>query len=610
MAAPREGALVLPPGLVLREGLAATEGRWSDADHVRFVRGLPEKIGGFQVFSASAMVGVARGAIAWTSLDGQIWIAVGTNNRVYVLNTAGEPQELTPIVNEITPATDVLSTVNLSNVITVNFPSHQADIGQEVILASDPPGGSVGGLPIDGMYAIVDVVDSDHFKIDSPAGNATSTVTNGGGDVDIFILLAPGTIDPVFARGYGAGRYGRGLYGTPRETSTLTLLNRWWSFGTLGQMLFACPYGAAIHFWDPSVDPIERFQPLTAAPFSSSDAPGAAAACFTTDERFLVALGASPDTGIVRDPMLLRWSDQNDPSYWTAGINHTANARRLQAGNKLLAGTKFQRLANLIWSDTALYLMIYTGGAGIYETRVVGQECGLIGPYAFVVAADSAFWMGENSLWMFNGGAVQRIPNSDDIGEWFWKQARPVFNNKAHACYVPKFNEVWFFFVPNDQAEPTTYVSVRLDDWVWSKGTFTRTTVVRLPGKQNPLMVALDGFLYEHENGLDAADEPLRAYIKSGPNRIDEGNREVDVWGFFPDMQRQVGDMSITINARDRARSAVSDTQTATFGPTEEVIDLHVSGRMVDFELVSDVIGGDFRIGKHSFETSNSGGRR
>ena len=55
------------------------ENRWVDSDNVRFRYGLPEKVGGWASLVTDTIVGVARAQHAFVDLDGNRYVAIGTD---------------------------------------------------------------------------------------------------------------------------------------------------------------------------------------------------------------------------------------------------------------------------------------------------------------------------------------------------------------------------------------------------------------------------------------------------------------------------------------------------------------------------------------------------
>jgi hypothetical protein len=115
------------PGLDTENTETGAEGRWVDGDKIRFRKGLPQKIGGWQKFSTTYYVGVGRALESWFSLDGSRYQSIGTDRKVYVY-AAGTNQDITPIRQSNT-LTSVFNTTASSANITVNHTSHGALVG-------------------------------------------------------------------------------------------------------------------------------------------------------------------------------------------------------------------------------------------------------------------------------------------------------------------------------------------------------------------------------------------------------------------------------------------------------------------------------------------------
>ena len=87
--------LQIPPGVVKSESDYAAQGRWIDTEHVRFVRGLPEKLGGVQAYIMPTFEGIARAALAWASYTGIPCLMWGTACHLHLWRE-GTLSEITP----------------------------------------------------------------------------------------------------------------------------------------------------------------------------------------------------------------------------------------------------------------------------------------------------------------------------------------------------------------------------------------------------------------------------------------------------------------------------------------------------------------------------------
>ena len=74
------------PGFDKQNTDITAKGKWIDGDKARFRYGYPEKIGGWAKVSTTTFIGVAREQVAWNSLDGTAYDALGTNKKLYIYN--------------------------------------------------------------------------------------------------------------------------------------------------------------------------------------------------------------------------------------------------------------------------------------------------------------------------------------------------------------------------------------------------------------------------------------------------------------------------------------------------------------------------------------------
>src|SRR3982750_2675494 len=89
-------ALSFKAGITKDDTPLAAEGGWTDADKVRFSRGMPQSIGGWGAALSSTFTGIARGGHAWADNQGRTWLAWGTAAKLYAF--AGN------VLLDITPA--------------------------------------------------------------------------------------------------------------------------------------------------------------------------------------------------------------------------------------------------------------------------------------------------------------------------------------------------------------------------------------------------------------------------------------------------------------------------------------------------------------------------
>jgi hypothetical protein len=173
--------------------LASKQYTWSRA--IRFVRGIPEKIGGwlnFQFAGGEAILGAARSLYS-ASIAGRIRTVIGTNKRLYdVLGST--LTNITPLLtttiaipNSIathyaTLASNPITTINGSNTITIADSEAALFTGGDIYILSGAS--AVGGISAGLINAthIVRAVGTGTIQI-RVASAATSNATGGGAAV-------------------------------------------------------------------------------------------------------------------------------------------------------------------------------------------------------------------------------------------------------------------------------------------------------------------------------------------------------------------------------------------------------------------------------------------
>lgn len=600
MPSPKPTSVDLPAGLVMNKGSVEAMGRYVRAQWVRFWQGKPQKIKGWARRSTAPMRGIPRAILVWNDLLSRSLTAAGTTMKLYAIDSnSTKPTDITPIVASVA-LTNAFSTIADSRVVTVTAPSHGAIAGQTFHIDTGP---TVGGLNMTGEWIITAPISNNSFSF-THTSPATATV-GATGAATFQYEYPPGGDIPTSGLGWGSGTWSESTWGTPRSGSRVLVEPRTWTLDHFGKLLLANPLNGPIFSFDPAVTPFARAERL-----APTEAPGAMRSFFVTPERFIIALGASPDTDAVTDSMNIRWCVQGDPSDWTPGLNKTAGARRLTEGKKIVAGTPFSGQTSLIWTDSSLYSHTFTGSTFVFNTNPVASECGLAGPHAYTKARGAVYWLGNRAFHYYSGG-VNVIPKSGDVSDWIFENLRDNYEMKTVSFFVPEFNEVWWIMVPNGETEPGMYAAVSLTDFNWITGTLERTASTPLAGANFlPILAAKDGYIYTHETGLDGNGAALEAFIETAVIQIEEGDRNLEVSGFIPDFERLSGSLEMSVRAYDRPNDPGPVDQDETqidYG--DGVAEMRVQGRLLSYMIRSNEIGGDFRFGKHSFLTQGAGRR-
>ncbi len=587
-----------PPGVVLTETDKVVVGRYTGSSMCRFLRGRLQKRGGWTKLTSVATLGTPRASLPWRDNSGNAFFGVGTFEKLYAYDSSWMQNDITPFrvgaAGPVTLGNNPLSTVISSPTVTVNFPGHGASAGDFIIIAGAT---AIGGItPNVSEVQIVSVVDVNNFTYNFTS-NATSTVNGGGGNaVTIQIEIPIGVELGAFGYGWGVGGWGLGTWGTARSTSTIVIEPRIWGLDHFGKLLLGTYNVGSMYQFDPTQpQPWPRAQLIPNAPTDCRF-------LFVTPENFVIALRAN---------MVVSGSSQGDFNIWTPATNNTAFTRTLAIGTKLVGGKVLAPFNSLIWSDSAIYLLQYTGSSFVYNSMLIASKCGLIGPNAAITVGGKAYWMSPDNFWMYDGTA-QVMPNVEDIRRFVFDNLNVNNSFQCAAIYNPIHDEVEFFYTVIGQTNPTKSVTVSLkDNFAWAPHDWSG---VGLParasggsfeqGDTRPVLAGTDGFLYQHESGFDAAGVPLPYSWQIARYAIGDNSRVLsEMQGIETDFAKMAATMTITVASYDRlfdgaVQTEPLETDAQVITTSEGYLDFRISGRYIQLSGSSSDLGSNFRMGK------------
>lgn len=351
--------LQFKPGIVkdITEYSAGKNGPyWIDGNNVRFRNGYPTKIGGWEndpMFGINAAdganylntnqvhtIGVPRNLNYWRALDGEDYLSIGTHNHLMILVNQAL-YDITPLRNTATNINNnPFATVDTSTTVTVTDTSHGADDGDYVRFKQATATNGITADELNRHYGYqITYIDPNTYTIQVPNA-ATGTGSGGGSGVDAEYLIGKneglGTQTAAPALGWGTGGWGLGTWGTPRTGSTTVLENSEWSLNLWGEDLIATVLNHGIYYWDTSASSGAMSRAVLVSSLGgASDVPTKARLTTVSfPDRHLVCGGSNPLGGSNIDPMLVRWSDQEDFTNWTPSATNTAGDQRLEVGDK------------------------------------------------------------------------------------------------------------------------------------------------------------------------------------------------------------------------------------------------------------------------------------
>jgi len=270
---------------------------------------------------------------------------------------------------------------------------------------------------------------------------------------------------------------------------------------------------------------------------SASDVPLSQIFFLVSDaSRFVICLGTNDIGSSVVNPMLVRWSDQEDPSMWTPAITNQSGSITLSHGSTIVTAIQSKQEI-VIFTDSALYSLQYLGPPYVWGSQLLGDNTSLAGPNAVTLAAGIIYWMGVDKFYKYDG-RLQAL--TCDLLRYIYNDIDRVQFEQVYASTNEGFNEVWWFYPSNGSTTNDSYVIYNYVENIWYYGTMARTAWLDSGLQDYPVAATYSSNLVQHELGVDdgtlATLAPITAFITSSQFDIGDGHNFAFVWRMLPDL--------------------------------------------------------------------------
>ena len=118
--------------------------------------------------------------------------------------------------------------------------------------------------------------------------------------------------------------------------------------------------------------------------------------------RFLIAFGCNDYGSSVLDPMLIRWSAQDDVYNWTPDPTNQAGFTRLSHGSEIVT-TVQTRQEIVVFTDVSVYSLQYLGPPYVWASQLLGDNISIMSPNSAVIASGVVYWMGVDKFYSYDG---------------------------------------------------------------------------------------------------------------------------------------------------------------------------------------------------------------
>jgi len=635
--------LQFQPGINRETTSYTNEGGWFDGDKVRFRQGFPEKIGGWEKLGSKSFLGSCRALWPWRTLNLDTFLGVGTHLKYYIESGEGY-YDITP-TRATTSAGDVtFAATNGSSTLTVSDPSHGAVVNDFVTFSGAATlGGNITAAVLNQEYQINEIVDSSTYKIIARAANSLDNITddgqysptsvaanasdtgNGGSSIIGTYEINVGLDTSVTGSGWGAGAWARGTWGSAATVDLVTDTLRIWTHDNFGEDLIINVMNGGIYYWDASAVNALTNPAVAISDLAGADlAPTIAKKVIVSDvDRHVIAFGCDPLDNIgTQDPLLIRFSDQENVTDWRPTTTNTAGDLRLGSGSKIVTSIE-TRQQILVFTDVSLHAMQYIGPPFTFGINMISENITIRSPISVAAVEDTVYWMGKNEFYVYNGG-VQTLPCS--VKDYVFSDFNSVQAEKCFAAVNSSFSEIWWFYPSASSDNNDRYVVYNYLQNIWYYGNLTRTAWVDRGVEENPIAAGRDGYLYNHEVGFDDGSttpaSAITSYIESSQFDIGDGDQFSFVRRLVPDLTfrnstAQTPTANFTLKARNFPGGAYLQNNSKAVEKTASVPveqftqDAHVRlrGRSVAIRVDSSNTGTGWRLGSPRIDVRSDGRR-
>jgi hypothetical protein len=321
---------------------------------------------------------------------------------------------------------------------------------------------------------------------------------------------------------------------------------------------------------------------------------------------------------------LIEWSVVNNPNDWLTGLGTAGGPGSARVtGSKVIRGMPLRGSgsgpAAIFWSLDSLIRATFTPTNATFAFDTLSDEISVLATMGIVEVDGVYYWPAVDRFMMFNG-VVREVPNQFN-NNWFFDNLNYQWRQKCFALKIPRWGEIWWCYPRGTATECTDAVIYNYRDNIWydtvlpnggrTSGTFANTY-------EHPFMTGLAPSasgsypLWKHEetssdeiNGT--AINAIRSFFRTNEITMLDAQQAADkatrVALIEPDFV-QSGDMSVTVIGRANARATevasppIVFPDDATDLPNQQILPLQEVRRLMSFQFESNVLGGDYEMGK------------
>jgi len=594
---------------------AGDQRKYVDSDFVRFHYGKPERWKGWSYLPNpnKTIVGVVRDTHSWVGLDGIRYLALGTDRKLYIY-TEGALYDITPLRD--TEALTNPFTTNGTTTVSVADAAHGAAVGDFVTFDSFS---TIDGLDMNQEFEVTSVTSASVYTV-THTSTASGSTSGGGGSGNAKYQITTGPSTSTYGYGWGTLTWNTSTWNTPRSSSSVVLSARQWSLDNFGEDLIATVLNGGTFIWDTSGGTGVRATALSNAPTASRFS------IVSTDTRHLLIFGTETTIGdaSTQDDLLFRFSDREDATDYTPVSTNEAGSLRISDGSRIIGAVKSSGQI-IVWTDTSMHGIQFVGTPFTFGLRQLGANCGLIAQHAAIEVNGRAYWMSDDSFYMYDG-VVKKMPCS--VQDYVFDDMSYTNRNDIACGLNAAFNEIIWYYPSANATQIDRAVAYNYLENTWYTLSLGRTTWLGAYVYEQPIateynaslsannstilgLTAGASYVYEHESGNNQADgTAITAFLTSGSVEIADGDELMSVSKLVPDFDNLANTMTATLTLEQYPQSADTVTTTGSISSTTEKINVRGRGRAVKIKYETNTVNDTaWRLGSTKLQLRPDGRR-
>jgi len=621
--------LQFKPGVNRDQTNYTNEGGWFECDKIRFRSGLPQKIGGWLKATATVLIGTCRQMFTWITSVGDNYMAVGTNKKLYI-DAGANLYDITPLQSTSTAlgaAAGPFTATTGSATITVSYstaPTFVPTAGNYVTFSGAASlGGNITAAVLNAYYGYeIKTVNAgaQTYTFTATAVANSSDTLNGGATVTAKYDINSGPLVTVTGYGWGASVWGRGTWGSGAITP-ITVYQQDWFFDNFDNDLVANIRNGVPYYWANDGTFTTRAIPLASVAGASGIPTKVGQLLVSQGDKHLLAFGATAFGSTTFDPLLIRWSNQDEPTNFTPEQTNTAGFIRVSRGDGIVRAIP-TRQEILVYTNATLNSLQFLGTADVFGVQELSDNISIAGPRAVVTVSSNAYWMGTDKFYVYSG-RVDSLPCTllnhvfENIN---YQQLEQVISGSNE-----QWNEIWWFYPTANSVYNDAYVIYNYSDKIWYYGSIIRTAWNDSPLRPYPQSVGgPDGsqYIYDQEVGVNDDVLAMSSYITSSDFDIVDGDQFLLIKRIIPDVSFTGSNTVVNPNpsvimtmkprnfpGADYSTSPARNVIQTTVTTYTNQIFLRARARQMGFGISSADIGVQWQLGSPRLDGKQDGKR-